>query len=86
MTQPAEQITNAEACRKYRDAQSLGDIGFDIETLRRLGFECGPFEIEEPKAPPKYQDFKRYVLPTSFALGVMVVLTYFAPEIAGWLS
>lgn len=86
MTQPAEQITSEQACRKYRDAESLGRTGLDIKRLRELGWECGPIEPQEPYDPPRYQDFKRYVLPSCAALGLLVVLTYFAPEIAGRLS
>lgn len=79
--------TNPEqACRKYREAASLGEIGFDIQKLRELGWECGPIEPKEVKEPRRYHDFRRYFVPATLLIVVLAVAGYFAPEISGWLS
>ncbi|WP_417790670.1 hypothetical protein [Terasakiella pusilla] len=79
--------TNPEqACRKYRDAASLGEIGFDIQKLRELGWECGPIEPEKVYEPRSYDDFRRYFVPATLLIVVLAVVGYFATEIAGWLS
>ncbi|PKR56378.1 hypothetical protein [Thalassospira lohafexi] len=74
--------TNPEqACRKYREAASLGDIGFDVEKLRELGWKCGPIDPKEVQEPRRYADFRRYFVPASLLICAFVVVGYFAPEI-----
>jgi|GEM_PF-2146404 len=45
-------MTPEEACRKYRDAEDLGKIGLDIETLGRMGWS---FKEKTEDTKPKWE-------------------------------
>lgn len=83
MTQPAEQITNAEACDRYQKIASLGQP--DVEHLARMGWGRMPNTRKyEPELHPRH-DFYRFLIIVVPLMTALILGSYFAPEIAASL-